>query len=90
MPRAESLQEILGNIVDSAKDITYPGGRLPEEDICGFCDQPGADKIPHPIKWPGEQSAGTEYVHAKCEFVESCRAHSELTDKERELFLRTL
>ena len=90
MARDEYLQGILGNIVGPAKDITYPGGRLSEEDICGFCDRLGADKIPHPIRWPGERSAGTEYVHAGCEFVERSRAHSELTDKERELFLRTL
>lgn len=58
------------------------------EDICGFCGLPGADKIPHPIRWPGENSAGTELVHAECEQAECGRAHSMLTDAERESFLK--
>jgi len=44
------------------------------EDICGFCGFPGADKIPHPVRWPGEEPAGTEYVHARCEQEETRRA----------------
>ena len=60
------------------------------EDICGFCGLPGADKIPHPVRWPGEQSARTELVHAHCEHEECGRAHRELTDKQRQDFLRTL
>lgn len=61
-----------------------------EEDICGFCGLPGADKIPHPIRWPGEQSAGTELVHAECEDAECRRAHSLLSDQQRESFLRSI
>jgi len=57
---------------------------------CGFCGQPGADKIPHPIRWPGEDSAGTEYVHATCEDEECGRAHAELNDQQRANFLRWL
>jgi hypothetical protein len=60
------------------------------DDVCGFCGQPGADKIPHPVRWPGEESAGTELVHATCEDAECRRAHSLLSDKQREQFLRTL
>lgn len=60
------------------------------EDICGFCGEAGADKIPHPVRWPGEESAGSELVHAECEDEECRRAHSLLSDKERESFLRTL
>lgn len=60
------------------------------EDVCGFCGQPGADKIPHPIRWPGERSAGTECVHAECEAEECRRAHAALTDCERKQILRTL
>ena len=60
------------------------------KDICGFCGEAGADKFPHPISWPGEQSAGTKFVHAACEKVESGRAHSLLSDKQRELFLRSI
>lgn len=59
-----------------------------DEDICGFCGLPGADKVPHPARWPGEDSAGTTYVHAACESAECARAHALLTDKERAAFLR--
>ena len=58
-----------------------------DEDICGFCGKSGADKIPHPIRWPGEESAGTDLVHAECEEAECRRAHGELTDDERRRFL---
>ena len=57
------------------------------EDICGFCGLPGADKYPHPIRWPGEQSAGTPLVHAECEDAECKRVHAALTDRERKDFL---
>ncbi len=60
------------------------------DDICGFCGLPGADKIPHPVRWPGEESAGTELVHAECEDAECGRAHAALNDTQREAFLRTL
>jgi hypothetical protein len=26
-----------------------------DADICGLCGEPGADKIPHSVYWPGEQ-----------------------------------
>ena len=60
------------------------------EDICGFCGLPGADKFPHPVRWPGEKSAGTELVHAECENEECRRAHALLSDKQRANFLRAL
>ena len=60
------------------------------DDICGFCGLPGGDKIPHPVRWPGEESAGTKYVHAMCEDSECARAHSALTDRERQAFLKTI
>jgi len=59
------------------------------EDICGFCGFPGADKIPHPVRWPGEEPAGTEYVHARCEQEETRRAHEALSVAERAAFLLT-
>lgn len=61
-----------------------------DEDICGFCGLPGADKVPHPMRWPGEASAGTELVHANCESEECRRAHSLLSDQQRERFLRSI
>ncbi len=59
-----------------------------DNDICGLCGQPGADKIPHPIHWPGEEIPDTELVHQECEQEECRRAHRELTDDERRAFLR--
>lgn len=61
-----------------------------QEDICGLCGRYGADKIPHPVYWPGENAPGTEYVHATCEDAECRRAHSMLSDRERERFLSTI
>jgi len=58
--------------------------------ICGFCGLGGANKVPHPVLWPGEQSAGTEFVHDECERAECERACAELNDKQREEFLRTI
>ena len=63
---------------------------LPSLAICGFCGLRGVDKIPHPIRWPGEESAGTAYVHEECEDAECARAHALLSDTERAEFLRTL
>ena len=59
-----------------------------DEDICGFCELPGADKIPHPIRWPDEKSAGTEFVHAACEASECARASALCQCKAREDFLQ--
>lgn len=59
-------------------------------DICGFCGEPGADKIPHPIRWPGEAAPGTELVHSHCEAEECRRAHAALTEGQRTDFLRGL
>lgn len=59
-------------------------------DICGFCGEGGADKMPHPVHWPGEESAGTELVHAECEREECARAHSALSQRQRDDFLRSI
>lgn len=61
-----------------------------EQDICGLCGQPGADKIAHPMLWPGERRSDTGFVHASCEQDECGRAHASLNDKQREQFLRTI
>lgn len=58
-----------------------------EDDICGLCGEPGADKIRHPIHWPGETVPDSEYVHASCEDEECRRAHSVLSQEEREKFI---
>ena len=61
-----------------------------DADICGFCGLSGADKVPHPVRWPGEESAGTDYVHASCETEECRRAHAVLSNDERRRFLKTI
>lgn len=45
-----------------------------DEDICGLCGKPGADKYKHPRYWPGEQNPEGEFVHAECERIECERA----------------
>lgn len=64
------------------------------EDICGLCGLPGADKIPHPIRWPGERRPENDLVHAECEEEECSRAHLEfwnrVGDKGVREFLRNL
>jgi hypothetical protein len=63
---------------------------LENEDVCGLCGFKGADKVPHPVLWPGERDAGDSFVHAECEDAECARAQAALSDSERESFLRTL
>ena len=60
------------------------------DDICGLCGGPGADKYAHSCYWPGETHPDGPLVHADCEAEECRRAHSALTTKQRESFLRTL
>ena len=60
------------------------------DEVCGFCGLSGADKFPHPVRWPGEASAGTALVHADCEHQECQRAHANLSDDQRRSFLQTI
>ena len=60
------------------------------DDICGLCGEPGADKYAHPEHWPGEQVPDTKFVHAVCAEEECKRAHAELSPRQREAFLRTI
>ena len=48
-----------------------------DDDRCGLCGQPGADKVAHPRYWPGETVPDGQFVHAQCEREECERAHSE-------------
>ena len=64
--------------------------RADDDDICGLCGKPGADKIAHPVHWPGEAIPDDDRVHAECEAEECGRAHAELTDVQRAVFLHTL
>ncbi len=61
-----------------------------EEDICGLCGEPGADKMAHPCHWPGESIPGTPYVHAACEEEECRRAHAALTPEQIATVIRSI
>ncbi len=63
---------------------------IKEDDICGLCYEPGADKYAHPCHWPGEEGPDGPLVHQECEQEECRRAHAELSDDERARFLRQL
>ena len=65
-------------------------GNSDDEDICGLCGEPGADKYAHPCHWPGEQIPDGPLVHAECEAEECRRAHAALSDEERRAFLGTI
>jgi len=69
------------------RDFSAP---IDEENICGLCGDPGADKIAHPTYWPGERRPDGEMVHAECEQSECGRAHAALSDAERKSFLRSI
>ncbi|MDS4029478.1 MAG: hypothetical protein RKO66_05345 [Candidatus Contendobacter sp.] len=61
-----------------------------DEDICGLCGLPGADKIPHTIRLPGETVPTSEFVHAECEQLEMERAFYALSEDQRREFLSSL
>ena len=61
-----------------------------DDDICGLCGEPGADKYAHPEHWPGERVPDGQFVHASCEQEECRRAHAELTDAQRREFLNLI
>ena len=62
-----------------------------EEDICGICGKPGADKMAlwtgGGKYWPGEFVPETEVVHTECENAETERAFLALTPEQRAAFL---
>ncbi len=59
-----------------------------EEDICGLCGEPGADKAACPVGWPGQRTPATPYVHSECEEAEACRAMEALTPGQRAAAIR--
>lgn len=65
-----------------------------EEDICGYCGEPEADKyalwVGGGIYWPGEFVPDTELVHSWCEQAETLRAFNALSKEERDRFLRSI
>lgn len=58
------------------------------EDICGLCGEPGADKFAHPLHWPGERRSETAFVHSECEAEECKRAFNSLSQQQRDSFLK--
>lgn len=65
-----------------------------QQDICGLCGKPGADKMAlwtgGGIYWPGEIIPETELVHMECENEEQRRAHAALSQPERDAVLRSI
>ena len=63
-----------------------------DDDICGLCGEPGADKMAlwtgGGVYWLGETVPETELVHAECEQEETKRAHAELSQPQRDAVLR--
>ena len=70
--------------------ITHQVDAVVSDDICGLCGGSGADKMAHPVYWPGEQRPGTDLVHTECEREECRRAHACLSPKQRESFLASI
>ena len=61
------------------------------DDLCFLCDQPGADKIPHPVNWPGERAVPPgRFVHQHCEQAETDRAFHALDEQARNNFLNRM
>ena len=62
------------------------------DDICGLCGLPGADKIPHPVYWPEEQrpDPDRELVHAECEQRACAEGSAKCQGKERQAFLNNV
>jgi len=63
---------------------------IDDNDICGLCGEPGADKFHHLHYWPGERRPDGKLVHQLCEQEECRRAHAALTPSEREAVLRQM
>lgn len=62
-----------------------------EQDICGLCGQPGADKMAKwtggAIYWPGEERPELDMVHGECEQEECRRAHSLISQPRRDAII---
>ena len=65
-----------------------------DEDICGLCGEPGADKMAlwtgGGVYWPGERRSETQFVHSECESEETERAYRALSREEIEDALRSV
>ena len=76
--------------LEAARERVEELEEMRSTDICGLCGESGADKMAHPVHWPGEQVPDGPFVHRECEDAECGRAHSLLSDKQREEFLRSI
>lgn len=65
-----------------------------DEDICGLCGKPGADKMAlwtgGGLYWPGEEVPESEFVHQECEQEETARAHALLSQDRIDDILRSI
>ena len=68
--------------------------RAEQDDICGLCGEPGADKMAlwtgGGVYWPGERRSDGNMVHQECEQAETHRAHAALTQDQRDAVLRSI
>jgi hypothetical protein len=74
--------------------VTDAEDTLDDEDVCGLCGEPGADKFPHQNYWPTERRPDARFVHADCEQEECGRAFVEYRQRVGEegvsAFLRSI
>jgi hypothetical protein len=93
--RGARIGRSVAAIAGAATDVGGAGAEVAEasdNDICGLCGQPGADKMAMwtggGIYWPGEHIPDAELVHAECERDETRRAHAALTQQQRDAVIR--
>lgn len=95
-PQTENVSDCCHASVKVAGEVTHfyfcnsCGRSCDTTNICGLCGHGGADKVPHPVYWPGETKPTAKYVHAACEEYEAWIAHGRLTLEERTKFLNAL
>lgn len=53
-------------------------------DVCGFCGEGGAEKIPAPLQYRDQMDAETSYVHQECEREEEERCAQIEWDRRRQ------
>jgi hypothetical protein len=78
--KKSTLKKLIETIIRETDDVLTVEEN-DEEDICGLCGEPGANKIHHPHYWPGEQRSTEEKVHTECEREECRRAHADFLHK---------
>ena len=78
-----NMVHLANALLKDMKPATY-------EDICCYCGEAGANKIPAPVQWPEQEAPTSEYVHSECENREEARASALCQGKERDDYLDRL